>query len=262
MPPPSVERILDVAGVANLRDYGGYPVSGGGRMRRGLLFRSGDLSAAEAQGRERLGALGLSAIVDLRSEAERSQSPSRLPLDFQGAVVSAKSYLAARAPHVAALSETPSADSVRASLRRAYARIPFQAPMIDVFGLYFRTLVETPGPTLVHCAAGKDRTGIAVALLQSALGVHSDDIMADFLLTNLAAAADGRLEAGAERLRRVYGASIPPDAVQAALGVDPTYLQAMFDAVGDRGGVSVYLAETLGVSHGEADRLRDRVLTA
>lgn len=261
MPPPSGERILDVAGVANLRDYGGYPVSGGGRMRRGLLFRSGDLSAAEARGLKRLGALGLSAIVDLRSEAERSQSPSRLPVGFQGTVASAKSYLAARAPHVAALSETPSADSVRASLRRAYARIPFQEPMIDVFGLYFRTLVKTPGPTLVHCAAGKDRTGIAVALLQSALGVHPDDIMADFLLTNLAA-ADGRLEAVAERLRRLYGASIPPDAVQAALGVDPTYLQAMFDAVGDRGGVSVYLAETLGVSHGEADRLRERALTA
>jgi protein-tyrosine phosphatase len=256
------DRILPTVGIVNLRDYGGYAITGGGRLRRGLLFRSGDHARATAEDIEQIADLRLAAVIDLRSEAERDASPSRRPADAGYPVVSAPSYRAARAPHAAALADAPTAESVAARLRQAYSRIPFQAPMIEAFRLYFQTLSAADGPTLVHCAAGKDRTGIAVALLHAGLGVHRDDILADFLLTNTAGDQRARLQSGQRRLRQTYGDALPIEVVRAALSVDSPCLEAMFDAVEDRGGIDEYLAETLGLSGSERDNLAERLVTA
>lgn len=150
-------------------------------------------------------------------------------------------------------------DSVTSRLRRAYGRIPFQAPMIEAFRLYFQTLASAAGPTLVHCAAGKDRTGIAVALMQAGLGVHRDDITADFLLTNTAGLSDSRIAVGERRLRDAYGEGLSNAVVRAALGVEESYLDAMFEAVGETGGLDDYLAGVLGIRQAERERLADRL---
>ena len=262
MPAPDFDRVLPTTGIANLRDYGGYPVAGGGRLRCGILFRSGDHSRATAEDLDYIANLRLTAVVDLRSEVERAAAPSRRPVNAKYPIISAPSYKAARAPHVAALAEAPTVGSVSARLRQAYGRIPFQAPMIEAFRLYFQTLAAADGPTLVHCAAGKDRTGIAVALMHAGLGVHRGDILADFLLTNTVGNQKAHLQSGAGRLRQTFGDALSAEVIRTTLSVDAPCLDAMFDAIEGVGGIHRYLAQTLGLAGSDRERLADRLVTA
>ena len=261
MSTPELDRVLPTTGIANLRDYGGYPVAGGGRLRCGILFRSGHHHKATAEDLDHIAALRLAAVIDLRSEVERNALPSRRPVNATYRVISAPSYKAARAPHTAALAQAPTVDSVSARLRQAYGRIPFQAPMIEAFRLYFQTLVAADGPTLVHCAAGKDRTGIAVALMHAGLGVHRDEILADFLLTNTVRDQKAHPQPGDRQLRQSNGDALSTEVFRAAQGVDASWLDAMFDAVEAVGGIDGYLAQTLGLSGSDRDRLSDRLVT-
>ena len=76
------------------------------------------------------------------------------------------------------------AESYRQFLLRYYEEAPHLPRLIDLFTRYFDTLATSDGAVIVHCAAGKDRTGLAVALTHHIAGVHRDDIIADYLLTN------------------------------------------------------------------------------
>lgn len=259
---PDFDRVLPTTGIANLRDYGGYPVAGGCRLRCGILFRSGDHSRATEGDLDHISDLRLAAVIDLRSEVERDAAPSRRPVNAKYPVISAPSYKAARAPHAAALTDAPTVESVLARLRQAYSRIPFQAPMIEAFRLYFRTLAAADGPTLVHCAAGKDRTGIAVALMHASLGVDRDEILADFLLTNTVGNHKAHLQSGEWRLRQIYGDALSSEVIRATLSVDAPCLDAMFDAIGSVGGIDGYLTQTLGLSGSDRGHLAERLVAA
>src|SRR5690606_33039251 len=96
------------------------------------------------------------------------------------------------------------------AMERIYRNLPNREPVLWVMRQYFATLARGPdeggGASLVHCLAGKDRTGMAVALLHHALGVHPDDAMEDFLLTNTAGNIEARVAAGGETIRAKYGA--------------------------------------------------------
>ncbi|WP_119698244.1 tyrosine-protein phosphatase [Microbacterium halotolerans] len=155
-----------VDGAINFRDVGGLPASGG-ITRRGVLFRSGALSELTPEGQRRLRELGIRRIIDLRSDEELATEPSRsggietfhLPL-FLGSVGS------------------------------------FFRPDMTL-GLMYRSLLDQAGerlaraarliaqddPAVVHCTAGKDRTGVTTALVLSAVGVPDEAVVADYART-------------------------------------------------------------------------------
>ena len=119
-----------------------------------------------------------------------------------------------------------------------------------------RALTRGEGPSLVNCMAGKDRTGIAVAAIQLAAGVHRDDVMADYLLTNTAGDNEARIRAGMETVKGVNN-GMTDEAARAIMGVEPEYLEAAFAAIEEKhGSLDAWLAEALGLDEAAREKLR------
>ena len=130
-----------------------------------------------------------------------------------------------------------------------YAFMPFRPNLIAVMRMYFEALAGREGASLLHCLAGKDRTGLAAALLHILVGVHRDDMMADYLLTNTAGNAEARIAAGAASIRASRGAQVSDDAVRTLMAVDAEYLDAALTAiVAQHGSVESYARDVLGVT--------------
>jgi len=250
------DRILPLEGVENFRDYGGYAVPGGLRVVRGRLWRSAHHGAATDDDLARIAGLGLTAVVDLRRPTERANQPSRRPDGFAGRVIDCDAGDQAEPPHVAFLRETDlSAESARAFFLDYYRKAPFEPRHLELFGRYFEAL-DMGRPVLIHCTAGKDRTGLLAALTHHLLGVDEADLLADFELTNRAARIETRLPQVTEAMTESLGRRPSETAVRAFLGVDRAYLAEAFGAIRrEAGSVEAYLAG-LGLDGARVEHLR------
>lgn len=157
--------ILAIDGVANVRDVGGMAAAGG-RIRPGVLLRSGQLSRASHDGALALAAR-VARIVDLRASEEVALEPSAIPN-------TQTTHLPLFLGSVASFFE----DDV--SLAEMYRRLMDESGdrIVDAI-----RVIATGGPTLVHCTVGKDRTGVTVALALAAVGADREEIIADYALT-------------------------------------------------------------------------------
>lgn len=258
------DRVLELEGVHNFRDYGGYAVAGGGRLKRGVLWRSGQHHGATDADLRRIAALGLVSVFDLRSLRERSSHPCRRPDGFCAEVHFAEEPGARLAPHVAAAQTTRQRDaaSTREGLRRNYGAIAFRPELVAIMRRYFAELAQLRGPSLINCMAGKDRTGMAVAMLHVATGVHRDDIIADYVLTNSAGNVEARIAAGAETIKAIAGA-VDDEVLRVLMGVEPEYLEAAFAAIEEKhGSLGGYLRDVLGVDDEARTKLREALVEA
>ncbi len=257
------DRVLTLEGVHNFRDFGGYATAGGGRLRRGALWRSGQHFGATDADLERIAALGLTAIYDLRGDKERTLHPCRRPEGFAGTIHYAESLSLSHAPHLAAARAVPrqrDAVSTRESLRANYASLVFRPQLTAMIRRMLADLAAGEAAVLVNCMAGKDRTGIAVAAIHLAAGVHRDDIIADYLLTNTAGDVEARIRAGAETIAAARG-PVDEDILRILMGVEAEYLETAFAAMRERyGSADAWLAEELGADPALRERLRDRLL--
>lgn len=161
-------RRLELEGVFNLRDVGGYPAVGGRSTRWRTLLRSDALHRLDPAGGAVLAGLGLRTLLDLRTEAEAELAPSALD------------GLADRRRHISLLTGDLAALPLELDAIYRY--------MIDecgaAVGSAIKVLAEGGAlPALVHCSAGKDRTGIVVALILATLGVPDEVIAADYELS-------------------------------------------------------------------------------
>lgn len=257
------KRIIELTGIHNFRDYGGYATAGGGRVVTGRLFRSGQHRDATPEDLERVGELELGTVIDLRGDSERRDHPCLRHPDFKASVhyVPGETAGQALAPHVEAAAEVETAEDARRAMVRIYQEMPFRPNLIAAFRLYFDALAERDGAHLLHCLAGKDRTGVAVALLHDQLGVHPDDIMADYLLTNVAGNIDARIAAGARVVRENFGRSMEDAAVRALMSVQPEFLETAFEAIRSRyGSTRAYLSEALGLRSEQVQRIAERLV--
>lgn len=254
-------RIHRFDALDNFRDYGDYAAGADRHVAPGRLFRSAHQARVSAADLERLDALGIAAIVDLRRPSERRDQPSKRPAGFKGAVIESDHDDGGEAPHITFLKTadlTP--DSGRRFMTDTYRRLPFEASHLDLFARYFRTLAEVDGPVLIHCAAGKDRTGMLAALTHHLLGVHPDDMVADYLLTNTAVDLERRAPGIARQLQTMTGRPASHDAVVAFLGVEPVYLEtALAEIAARHGSVDAYLEHALGVDAALRDRIGQRL---
>src|SRR5208282_6088265 len=175
-------RIVRLEGAGNFRDFGGYAAAGGRRVKRGKLYRSAHHAQATDPDLEAIAGLGIAAIVDLRRGEERERMPSRRHAGFAGLVIENPTNEATSDPWIEFVKGSgASADAFRAYLVNYMRAAPFEARHVDLFSRYFQALVEIDGPILIHCAAGKDRTGLLVALTHRLVGVGDDDVYADYL---------------------------------------------------------------------------------
>jgi protein-tyrosine phosphatase len=160
------ERVLPLDQGSNFRDLGGYPAASGKTVRWGLLFRSGATPLLTEPDQAEIARLGLQQMIDLRSSEERQLAPSRIT----GVPYTAVDYsFGAIMPKGAFSPET------------GYpAMIDLLDPQLK---LLFATLLRKQAPVVTNCSAGQDRTGIASAILLSALGVPRDAIIKDYLLS-------------------------------------------------------------------------------
>lgn len=255
-------RILPFEGVDNFRDYGDYATRHGAHLARGVLLRSAHHARATDADLARMSELNVAVVVDLRRRSERDRDPSRRPPGFQGEVIENDIGDVGVAPHLTFVMTTElTPANVRNFMIEEYRRIPFEPRHLDLYRRYFRALADANGPVVIHCAAGKDRTGLLAALTHKIVGVHQDDIMTDYLLTNSAARIEERAPQSQDMIAQTTGKRPSLEAVRSFLGVLPEYLEAAFAEIdAGHGALDAYLERALGVDADLKARLRAKLL--
>jgi protein-tyrosine phosphatase len=238
-------RRLAWEGLLNARDLGGYPAAGGRETRWGAVVRSDSLAALTEAGRAALATYGIRAIVDLRlpDELARHPNPYAEPGDHGIAYtnVSILDPAAGFPPDTLTLAEN-----------YLWTLDRFAGYVAEVMA----AIAGAPeGGVLIHCAAGKDRTGLISALLLGLAGVPAETIAADYALT-----AELLRPRDQEWLEHGPGERAEREALAARFAPTAEVMLAVLDGLTRRyGGVERYLAAA-GVSPAELDTLRQRLL--
>lgn len=227
-------------GIENFRDFGGVACAGG-HLPAGRLFRSAHLGGAQENDLKVLDSLGIATIIDLRRPSERARHPT--PGVLNGRVVANDDGDRTEAPHLAFLRQGDTSDAaVEAFLLNYYRGAPFDPRNKALFTRAFAALDK--GPMLIHCAAGKDRTGILAALIQFAAGVHPDDVTADFLESNDAMMTDANIARAGAQATQLLGHRPSDTVIRAMLGVEIRHLQAALQSIeGEAGSLGTYLRQ-------------------
>ena len=179
--PRHPDRVWRLQGAPNFRDLGGYIGHEGRPLRWRRLFRSDHLADLTPDDHARIQPLQLARTFDLRGVAERAATPYELPGVTQHSLA-IEPTVVQRMHDIAAAGATLTAPVVTELMNELYrALINDRA---DRFAELFEHLIDSDAPSVFHCTAGKDRTGIAAALVLLALGVSRDVVRADYLLTN------------------------------------------------------------------------------
>jgi len=176
-------RKIELEGICNCRDFGGLPTLGGGRTRPGRVFRSDALATLTDADRATLASLGVRSVFDLRTEEERQRAPNRLPGPLP--VQHALGFIPRGNPEMFAAVNAGklTAAAARAQMCAQYERLALDHT--DVLGTMYRLMLAAGGaPALLHCASGKDRTGIGSAFLLLMIGVGRDEVFEDYLISH------------------------------------------------------------------------------
>jgi len=255
------ERLHGYSSIYNFRDFGAYKGHDGRALLSGKLFRSAHLNTLNDDDHGAISKLAIGLIVDLRYAPERARQPSRVPSNepqiyaYPDKPDNAGDKVA---PHEAFLQhELKTADDAHGYMMRSYAARPHDAQFQKIFGDSLRFLAhEKPkddAGILVHCAAGKDRTGTLCALIQGVLGVSREDIMADYMLTLEAVDIEAIITPAAQMFSKRYGREINPEALWPMFGVAPEFLEASLSEMGD---IEGYAKTKLGLSETELEAIR------
>ncbi|MFO7962654.1 MAG: tyrosine-protein phosphatase [Desulfobacterales bacterium] len=253
------ERRLPLEGAKNFRDIGGYYTRDGRRVKWGKVFRSGRLSDLTERDLTYFSSLDIQLICDFRREDEQMISPSRLADEDHVTVVnlpigagSSKSFLERI--------EKRQADPADMMELMNDIYLDFAENQADRYAEMFRCLLETgEGACLIHCTAGKDRTGFGTALILYALGVDPDTIMQDYLLTRRYFPIESEMRLMA--LKYEIPQDVYLEVMRPVFEVHPVYLQTAVRYIEEHyGSIEDYIENALGISRGMREDLMDRYL--
>jgi len=249
-------RIQELEGALNFRDLGGYAAADGRTVRWNTLYRSGTTHALTPTDIARLGALGVRYAYDLRSNKERRDQPNRLRdianLDYR---YRDHDDLPGDIRRLLRSPDARAENSHRVMVD-VYQKLPYE--FVDAFGALFELLLNGELPLVFNCTAGKDRTGVAAALILTALDVPREVILEDYLLTG------EFFERSCELILKDGGlflASMPRAVWEPVMRVHPDYLRGMFDQLqASHGSVRGYLRDLLRLDDTDIDKLRSNLL--
>lgn len=260
-----IERHVPLEGASNFRDFGGYPTTAG-RLRRGLLFRADRLSRLTEPDFDALRALKLKLIVDLRRTSERAEEPTvwrgagepehlHAPV-FDDDNTPSSLLKIAENPH------TRSADAAADMMREVYRHLVSEpAPVAQLSSVLKRLATRSATPVVLHCSGGKDRTGVAVALLLSALNVAWDDIVEDYLLTEQLYDSRELLAERSSQILETHGVEMDEAALAPVFAVHSSYLEAARREANERYGSISALLDAMGIDDAMRALLRERFLS-
>ncbi|MDR2046746.1 MAG: tyrosine-protein phosphatase [Clostridiales bacterium] len=238
--------------IANFRELGGIPVKGG-VVKSSEFFRAAELDFASPSDAEKINALGVRVVFDFRDESEKTDSSvyGRLDAEYYNVPVrteNAKLIKLRIKPDLKTVLSLNMGD-----VREIYADLPFCNPSYKkLFGL----IKDGATPILFHCTAGKDRTGIAAALLLSLLGAERAEIVRDYMKTREAVPQirEKTLRYVNFLLRGFLAKRLRP-----LFDVDESYIHSALDAVFKRyGTVEAYFQAEHGYTDGDIAELRNR----
>jgi len=252
---------IELSGATNFRSLGGLPAAHGRRIRPYALMRADRLHDLTEDDWARLSATGLATIVDLRSAAERSEHPNATParLGIRELHCEIRNDIRADPSLVLMLARDPTERGAERLMIELYRRLPrhmggTMRTMIDV-------LLDDGAPLLVHCSAGKDRTGFAIAMLLHSLAVPEDLVWADYLASRRWPGKERHRAALAERVGGIVSPAALDRAVDAVLDVRESYLASALTALlQDYGSIERYLELEAGLDADRRERLRTRLL--
>lgn len=255
------DRLIEFERVLNFRDFGGWDTMDGAKVTRGKLWRSAAFNDASGADIARLNEMNVRFLVDLRRPEERRYEPNKWPGEATRVFVNDEGAEGvALPPHFVALMQSDlSPESTRSYMMGLYREIPFDPRLIRLYRDWFAELSEG-GAGVIHCAAGKDRTGIGCALTLIALGVDEEIVFADYEFTNAAVDLERRMPKIQERMEERLARKLDPEALRPMLGVEVQYLRNALDAINARHGSALaYMERELGVGTAERAVLRDRL---
>jgi len=256
-----MNRHIPLQGVENFRDFGDY-AAGQGRLKRGVLFRAAHQAEATDADLETLAALGIVTLVDLRRPNERERSPSRRWTGFSAQVIDNDLGVTGVDPWLEFITSSDLTEaSVHDYMDEYYRRLPFKERHIDLFRRFFLALAEGRGPALIHCAAGKDRTGVLAALTHHIAGVADDDVIDDYLLTNDPTRFDRRGQMFMDHIAGITGRRPDEAGMRAAMGVEARYLAAAFAVIkAEHGSLDGYLEQAVGIDAATREQVRAHIM--
>jgi len=251
------ERAVRLEGGVNFRDVGGYRIADGRRVRWGRLFRSGHMANFTAPDKDTFAALDIRTVCDFRLADERANESTELPGPPALHVLGIEPGLGDKFyfHRLFASTDDPNdlMDAMRAMLVSLVRNV---APR---YGRLFEVLcANPPGAVLMNCSAGKERTGVGVALVLSALGVPRETILYDFMLSRVYFPAESEvprvLEKYAVKQRGAAGRAL----IMPLLETHAAFLDAAFAAIDeDFGSTAAFLAHHYGLGPAECARLQD-----
>lgn len=270
------QQSLPVKGIVNARDLGGYAVQDGRIVREGKLLRAAHLADASDADIRYLEQLPVTVVIDFRQDGEKPGMADRevpgaryinLPVDPSGNAMATateeekekvsgkKKFDVKKIIVFAAFNK-----KAQAVAREMYPTLLFDPDCQQQFARFFRLVLETDhGAVLFHCTQGKDRTGIASALLLAALGADRETIVADFDATNRVYEKDVRKYS--RRVKIFGGKEEEVAVVKAFLGCNTENFVKALDRVDETfGSLLAYLKGPIGLTDTDIETLRERYL--
>jgi len=257
----SHQRVLKFKGFSNFRDLGGYAAADGAQVKWGVLYRSGNLAKAKSVDLKRLESLNIHTVIDFRSDLEREKDPNRLP---------ASNNIKTRSLPILDPSTSSWSKELRAAIQTN--KLQYFDPLekmgewyqvlavenVDQYKCFIHAVLKAQGaPVLWHCTAGKDRAGLAAAILLRLLGVYQDVVVKDYLLS--AKYADQR-KSLILLLRLTRGKEVAEN-VQMFMRVQKEWIEAAFRAIDLHwGSFETYSHDALELSGEQINQLRHNLL--
>ena len=249
-------RLLPMDGSYNTRELGGYKTTDGKSVKWGVLYRSDKLSDISSADQEYIQNLGIKRIVDFRSITEKTENPDlipegisyvEMPIEVDGAI------------------RTQIEDILRGNVEgdvKSFlidANKEFITDYKSVYSKFIKDLINSDGPTLFHCTAGKDRAGFAAAITLIALGVPKEVVINDYMKTN-AFTAD-RIDDMLDQIKLMSLFQADVEILRPLLGVEQEYIEMAFKTAEETyGSLENYIREGLEISDEEIIELRSLLL--
>ncbi|MEL6152181.1 MAG: tyrosine-protein phosphatase, partial [Chloroflexota bacterium] len=251
------ERELTLEGAVNFRDVGGYRTADYRYVQWGRVYRAGQLASLTERDHTLLQALNLKFSCDLRLDEEVKEAPDKLPDGVTLERIPVQSG-ETRSEQIRRLMKAQG--RMDEFMRGAYRQVIVDGNP-QVFAQVFRRIADESNlPLVVHCTAGKDRTGVAVALLLDVLGVPDDVIAADYSLSNHY--YETFVELGEDAIKSVSRLGFTVENMQPLFTADPeTILATLAHIRSTHGSTERYLIDAGGLEPDVIDTVREIMLT-